>query len=607
MSLTFNSVNPADPAEFLDGVATSISGTQVKDWRMKYFIHVTTNNIMTRKRQAQDKSEITIADFAGRGIPGGLTQEFNDVNPVRGQQYNNEVNDFVNVLRSVKDRANMFPASASVITNRLNNLLAKLQGVNTNDAQVSRCLVQFLLKDEGSSGANNSAFDNLFVQPNGSSSAGLYFDPATRAVGFPIRTVKWRYNTLKEDAETLVKKEALDFGSLFKSGAPAAPVGNLGFDFVNSNGKLVKKYSDGRPEENYDLDTMVRMSKKIEGETCKALGLNNPGECNNFFAKCQKDSIDECNTFMAGLNQAGFLNLVKNLKHVDPLHVNWVVKKFAWPDYVKNGVRVLKSTNSWLNPNNYNDKTEADLMKKIRTNTNLVAFFDAVKATTDAFPAILNPNYTGSGVANPFATQVAKSKAGKFGLKAFMTQNALSLSEFKVAFLKAQNMTNNNMTNLATALGIRVLLPSSFVVGQLGGATAVEAYMNRLDDGTGFVPSAEYTQKLWSNLMDNLRNRYSMDVTAIDNDVANYLANLKDYENRVHKAIAYVKVFTDRLVEDEANGNQNVPYKLTRDVLEELTTVRDKLVSKTSNKNNNFFKNLFELLDRLEKKLDGRN
>jgi hypothetical protein len=80
---------------------------------------------------------------------------------------------------------------------------------------------------------------------------------------------------------------------------------------------------------------------------------------------------------------------------------------------------------------------------------------------------------------------------------------------------------------------------------------------------------------------------------------------LKDYESRVHKAIAYVKVFTDNLVQDDLNGNSTHPYKLTRDVLEDLTTVRDKLVSKTFNKNNSFFKNLLELLDRLENKLNN--
>jgi len=614
MSLTFNSVNPNDPAEFLDGKATATDGTQVEDWRMKYFIHVTADSIAARKKRARDTSDITLADFAGRGVPQGLSKEFNDTGAVVGsREYNDQVYYFLRTLIKLKDRKNSFPTVTNVIENRINNALTQLQGVNTKEAQVAKIILQFLLKDEGSLVANAAAMDNLFVAPSSTpaaTSVKVYYDTTLRAVGFPIDTIKWRYSTLKDTAASVVQNESLDFDSLFNSN-PVKAVGNLGFEFVNdATGKLVKKYSDGRPVEMYDLNSQIKNSRAIQNATCASMGLNTPADCNQFFAKCQKDSIDDCNTFMSGLN----LNVIKNLKFVDPLHVNWVVKKFDWPSYLKNGVRHLKHTNQWLNPNNYNDKAESDLMKKIRTNTNLVAFFDAVKATTDAFPAILNPNFNGSGVANPFANQVAKSKAGRFGLKALMNQNPLSLSEYKAAFLKAQNMANNNMTTLATALGIRTLLPSPFAFGiqigagdSLAGNSQVQAYMNKLDDGTGVAISAAYTQKLWSGLMDNLRNRYSMDVSAIDNDVSNYLANLKDYEGRVHKAIAYVKVFTDNLVADEANGNQNVPYKLTRDVLDELTTVRDKLVTKTFNKNNTFFKNLFELLDRLEKKIDGRN
>jgi hypothetical protein len=619
MSLTFNSVNINDPAEFVDGIATATDGkTQVKDWRMKYFIHVIANDAVANKKRNNDTSDITINDLFRKQIPSGLTMEFNDVNPRKGNVYNIYVDSLLERLFELKDRSSRFNASViPKVDARLRNALSELQNVNTNEAKVAKLIYQFLLDDKGNTNANNTVFDNVFgrsTTPSGSLPRTLYYDAVTRAVGFPINTVKWRYNTLKEDSETLIKKESLNFDSLFNSGPAATLATGLDFEFVNVNGKLVKKYKDGRANEDYDLNAQVTNSSRIQGETCTNLGLNTPAECNNFFAKCQKDSIDDCNNFMSTLNKAGFLNLVKNLKYVDPLHVNWVVKKFDWPNYVKNGVRCLKSTSQWLNPNNYPDKSEAELMKKIRSNTNLVAFFDAVKATTDAFPAILNPNYTGNGVANPFANQVNKSKVGKFGLKALMTQNPLSLSEYKAAFLKAQNMTNNNMTNVATALGIRVLLPSPFAFAlQSGGGDnvvpngQVQAYLNKLDDGTAFVPSADYTKKLWTGLMDNLRNRYSMDVSAIDNDVSNYLSNLKDYEGRVHKAIAYVKVFTDNLVEDQANGNQNVPYQLDRKALEELTTVRDKLVSKTFNKNNTFFKNLFELLDRLEKKLDGKN
>lgn len=610
MSLNFNLVNSNDPAEFLNGNATATDGTQVKDWRMKYFIHVTADSIAARKKRARDTSDITLVDFTGRGIPQGLTKEFNDSGAVVGQQYNDHVAQFVLTLSQLKDRKNTFPAVANVIENRLNNALSQIQGVNTKEAQVTRVVLQLLLKDEGSSAANTNAFFAAVTAPTSAAAVAPYYDVTVRAVGFPIDTIKWRYSTLKNAAASVVQNESLDFGSLFNS-SPAKSVGNLGFEFVNdANGRLVKKYSDGRPVEMYDLNDQIKNSRTIQTATCNSMGLNTPADCNQFFAKCQKDTMDDCNTFMAGLN----LNVIKNIKYVDPLHVNWVVKKFDWPTYLKSGVRHLKHTNQWLNPNNYNDKTEADLMKKIRSNTNLVAFFDAVKATTDAFPAILNPNFTGTGVANPFATQVAKSKAGKFGLKALMNQNPLSLSEFKAAFLKAQNMTNNNMTTLAANLGIRVLLPAPFAYGiQVGAGDSivpngqVQAYLNKLDDGTGFVPSSEATQNLWTNLMNNLRNRYSMDVSAIDTDVTNYLANLKDYEGRVHKAIAYVKVFTDNLVADEANGNQNVPYRLNRDVLDELTTVRDKLVTKTFNKSNTFFKNLFELLDRLERKIDGRN
>jgi hypothetical protein len=601
MSLIFNEVNPNDPAEILTGQITATNGTKVADYRMDYVLEVLTDSVVTAKKAKNDTSDIKIGDFDVSAVPLGLTDVgMNSSPPV----YNAYVNNFIRQLLGLKIRQSN-PLLVNGIEQRLRELLSKVQGVNTPRTQVTRIVAQMLLNDEGNDTARGVAFGTIFCAPGAKASLtpAVYYDSGASAVGFNINVVKWRYSTLKSAAESLVRKESLDFDSLFN---PNNTHIKSDVEFVNVNGKLVRRNKDGSVEP-YDLDTMVRNSSKIQGDTCNALGLNNPADCNNFFTKCQKDSIDECNTFMDGLDKPGFLNLVKNLKHVDPLHVNWVVKKFAWPSEVKNGVRILKHTNRWLNPNNYSDKKEADLMKKIKLNTNLVAFFDAVKATTDAFPAILNPNYTGDGVANPFASQVAKSKVGKFGLKALMTQHSLSLSEYKMAFLRTHNMVSNNMTTLAASLGIRGLVPAPFLL--VGGGpmvnTRVEDYVNKLNPGTGFVPSADYTRKLWSGLMENLRARYGMDVSAIDMDVTTYLDILKDYESRVHKAIAYVKVFTDNLVQDDLNGNSTHPYKLTRDVLEDLTTVRDKLVSKTFNKNNTFFKNLLELLDRLDNKLNN--
>jgi hypothetical protein len=600
MSLIFNEVNPNDPAEILTGQITAQNGSKVPDYRLDYVLEVLTDSVVTRKKARNDTSDISAGDFDTTAVPLGLT-DVGNLDAGKGPYalvYNAYVNNFIRQLLGLKIRQSN-PAVNGIVQ-RLQELLSKVQGVNTPKAQVTRIVAQMLLNDEGNDGARGTAFATIFYAPGAKASLtpAVYYDAGPAAVGFPINTIKWRYSTLKNAAEALVNKESLDFHSLFNPNAASI---KPDVEFVNINGKLVRRNKDGSTDP-YDLDTMVRNSTKIQNDTCAALGLNTPSDCNNFFTKCQKDSMDDCNTFMDGLDKAGFLNLVKNLKYVDPLHVNWVVKKFAWPSEVKNGVRTLKHTNRWLNPNNYSDKNEVELMKKIRKNTNLVAFFDAVKATTDAFPAILNPNYTGDGVANPFAIQVAKSKVGRFGLRALMTQNPLSLSEYKMAFLRTHNTINNNMTTLAASLGVRGLVPLPFLFG--GGP--VEQVVERLNPGTNFVPSADYTRKLWTGLMNNLRTRYSMDVSAIDTDVTDYLNNLKDYESRVHKAIAYVKVFTDNLVQDELNGTSTHPYKLTRDVLEDLTTVRDKLVSKTFNKNNSFFKNLFELLDRLENKLNGQ-
>jgi hypothetical protein len=615
--------NPADPAACLEGSTVDTTGRKVLDHRFKYFVHVTAEDIRSRKTTNGDNTDITLNDFLNRGIPEGLSQVYNDVptgssNP--DALYNDDVCDFRNLLHRLKSEVLKTamtptdPVALGIIT-RLNNVRTKVQNVKTDEAQVTRLLIDYFLDNSQVA----DLFDNYIVNTTGSSlpmKQYAYYDDKVNAVGFGIDTRRWAATSLKKRAELLVNKESFEFDALFNTN-PKSVINPAGVEFKNINGKLVRLDKDGT-QTPADFDHLARNAKTVFGESCNALGLDNQ-QCDDFLAQCQKDRPDECQRFMDGINSSNFLNMVKKLKYVDPLHIKWVVEKFAWPSYVKDGVRVLKHTDQWLNPNNYSNASEADLMKKIKTNTNLVAFFQAVKATTDAFPAILNPNYTGSGVANPFAVQVQdKSRAGKYGLKALITQNPLGLTQYKETFLKIQTMVNNNMSNLVTGLGITNLLPAPFVFGRVyrGGASSdsqvtndqVQAYLNRLNrDGTGYVPSAKYTRKIWKDMMDNLRNRYSMDVSAIDNDVTNYLNNLEDYQGRTHKAIAYVKVFTDNLVANELNGQQAVPYALTRDVLDDLTNVRDKLLGKTTNKDNTFWKNLFELLDRLEKKLNGKN
>jgi len=607
MSVNVPIMNNNDLSDCLEGSTLDSKGNRVPDYRFAYFVDVLASCLRNYKDSNNDNSDITLQDFqASRAAKPllGLGKDF-DAQPGKASEYNIHVLHFIRLLVEIKGNVLNNTPSKTGIVDRLNRIKNRYNSIKTDEAQVIRILVDFILDDNRPINLIDTYIFNPTPNYYNFTRWDAYYDRTVNAVGFNMDIRRWAAATLKLKADSLVKKESFDFDSLFNPN-PTSTINPNGVQFANINGKLTK--IEGGVETAAD-------DKNNFGESCNALGLSS-GDCDNFLRNCQKDRPDDCKRFMDGLTGSNFLNMVKQLKYVEPLHIKWVVDKFAWPSYVKDGVRVLKHTNQWLNPNNYKDATEADLMKKIRANTNLVAFFQAVKATTDAFPAILNPNHTGTGVSNPFDVQAQKSNAGKLGLKALITQNPLGLAQYKASFLKVQNMANNNMSSLATTLGISGLLPPAYLVarGQFGGVDSnkvsnsqVQAYMNRLDNGTGFVPSAKYTLKLWDGMMNNLRNRYSMDVSAIDNDVRGYLNNLSDYEGRAHKAIAYVKVFTDNLVADQLNGTQNVPGKLTREVLDELTDVRDNLVGKTAGKTNNFFKNLFELLDRLEKKLDGKN
>jgi hypothetical protein len=621
MSLIFAEQNLNNPAEFLEGKATATDGkTVVDDWRMDYFIAVLCDDIVNRKLKNKDKTPIARKDFDPTVVPNGLKDETNKT------LLDVYVAKFVHLLFFIKMRGRatypVFNAQVTSIDNVLRNVLTRWTGIDSDKSRVCQIILNELNDKTGTDADCIKSFNEIL--PLGLATTllssvvppvNLHYDHGTRAIGFPINVVKWRYSSLKDTVDTIVNNESISFAKLFNPSTSAT--NNMDAEFVNINGKLMKKYKDNRPTEPYDYNTILNNAQQIESNTCKSLGLD-PKQCNDFFTKCQKDSIDDCNTFMSALDQPKFLNLVKSLQYVDPLHITWVVKKFEWPSNVKNGLRVLVPTNQWLNPKNYNVQAEADLMKKIKNNNNLVAFFDAVKATTDAFPAILNPKHTGDGVNNPFAHRVNGSKLYKFGLRALVTQNPLGLSEYKTMFLKAQNTVNNNIMNISTLLGIPGLMHTPYIIApqlvQTGGMTnkireipaRVQTYLDKLNNGTNWVPNAEYTKEIWTKLVNHLQNRYNINVVDLNNEVTDILNNLSDYETRAHKAIAYTKVYADILDEDASSGsNLNVPYKLTPDVLRDLETIRNKLVIKTSSKFQSLFSNIQEILERIDKKLSN--
>ena len=166
MSLTFNSVNINDPAEFVDGIATATDGkTQVKDWRMKYFIHVIANDAVANKKRNNDTSDITINDLFRKQIPSGLTMEFNDGNPRKGNVYNIYVDSLIQCLFELKNRSSRFNADViPKVDARLRNALSELQNVNTNEAKVAKLIYQFLLDDKGNTATNNTVFDNNLLE-----------------------------------------------------------------------------------------------------------------------------------------------------------------------------------------------------------------------------------------------------------------------------------------------------------------------------------------------------------------------------------------------------------------------------------------------------------
>ena len=439
-------------------------------------------------------------------------------------------------------------------------------------------------------------------------------------VGFKIHTDKWFWSrvkdlTLKERNKNL--SSVADFTRLFDSTVKTKK-NNLDFEFINKNNKLVKRYLDGRPDAPYDIETVFKDHDNIVAKFCTdaKLGDNSDNTCTNLLKQCNSlDDGSKCATFMQTLSRHDFPKLMQELSHVDPLIINTVITAFKWETQFNTTLKVreLVPPNIWLTPKDTDPKSRKDSLKLLRENTNLIAFFDAIKATTDTFPAILNPGYTGSNPNNgTFNLNSQTTVLGKMGLKPLLHNDKLHLDQSLTSLLGFKSMINNHYGRMAVKFGLNLpgLTPlGSFMGfnmrGGLVGNAAVDNVVRTLKESTNnetYIHTASTLRKLWENiLMKNLSDNYGMDVTNIKSSVGEYLNELEKLQEKTLYAIAYVKVFTDELEIRQASG-QDLPKTINDKSILELTGARNKLVTRSYTKD----MGLIEILEKLIQALKGK-
>jgi len=391
---------------------------------------------------------------------------------------------------------------------------------------------------------------------------------------------------------------------------------NLNFTFINKNGKLYKMNKDGS-EEPYTYEAL-KATKKIQ-DIVKKFCVNtdmNTADCTNFMSKCAfgKDKAQECQNFMTTLAKPEFMKNITNLDHIDPMIINRVVVSFDWPQVWNPKLKVneLKAVRDWLNPEKYSDAKDKANIKLLVENLNLLAFFDAIKSTTDAFPAILNPGHSGSSHGeNTFERNVRLSQFGLASIKPYRYTGALKINASENMLLQTKKIVNDYYARSAIRFGIELAPNMGGVTlralsGMRGGAVDIVeqevARMKEVAGGPEYVYTADILTKLWERLTSDLADNHGMDVQNMKNEVNAYLNQLSTLQEKTLYAIAYVQVFTEQLQQREQDNEPLESNVLTVANLKELVEARNKLIKKNFGKDMNLFDMLQQILVKLKNK-----
>ena len=463
----------------------------------------------------------------------------------------------------------------------------------------------------------NATVDELIVTP-------LFANHGIIGINFNLD--KWAWSIVKDLATMERNKDQstiAEFNKLFdqvsktKSATP-----NVGFTFINKGGILHKKFDDPtKLDKPYDYETILKNKDEIVKDFCSAaqLGDNTDNKCTDLLNQCGNiNNGQQCKDFMDRLAEPNFTAKMQGLKMVDPLIIKRVITMFKWPKRFDTSDKLykLESPLAWMNPAKQTDLASQANMKLLNENKNLVAFFDAIKSTTDAFPAILNPGYEGAASStSTFNVNVSESKLGKMGLKPLLHTNKLIVHQSLASLLQFKNMIQGHYGKLAVKFGMQNLaginLGAFGISLQDGGASqeggnAVSDVVRTIKKSTGnedYVHTADALDKLWKLLMNNLSQNHGMDVSAINENVTTYLTKLKSLQEKTLYAIAYVKVFTDELRRRVALGSDDIPTTFDPVNLEKLVNARNALVGKSYTKDMGLIDTLEALLVKLKANL----
>lgn len=331
--------------------------------------------------------------------------------------------------------------------------------------------------------------------------------------------------------------------------------------------------------------------------------------CDNYFMKCivngSPDDISACKSFML---DADFWNIMQS--DVDAMLPSIIVDtldKFGFQmDATNKKYKSYESVGSWLRKLSARvpiQLSEVEL-KNITDNIKLTQYLGLLVAKVNQNPAILNENYFESSHFNPQEQSFRFKGWTPYGLtpRVFIRSDTSSdiarqASFITTNFARTRSSAQRRLTLLNGSSLLHYGVPFSIgvapsFIGMFGGGHDEEVFAKQGD--------------VLENLLNKTKSQLLSMGKTLDVDtqsqIQRHIAQYRDSENKLHKAIAYAEKYIDLIQVFKQYDESNV---LNIDHLKSFVGARDKYFDKAETRQNTIISAIQQIADGLLEKLDN--
>jgi hypothetical protein len=355
------------------------------------------------------------------------------------------------------------------------------------------------------------------------------------------------------------------------------------------------------------------MNLKI-GDKCFGANVkdNNGLTCNDYIQKCivngKPDDIRACKDFM---QNSDFWEIMQS--DVDAMIPSIIVDtldKFGFQmDSTNKKYKSYESVGSWLKGLSARVplmQLSAAELKNITDNVKLKQYLDLLVAKVNQNPAILNENYFDSSHFDPTDQAFRFKNWTPYGLQPRIFRKVDVSSDIH---RQASFITSNFARSRGFAQRRLTLLPGSALLHNgvpfsMGANLSFIMHGGSHDESEKIAKHGAFLEQLLQNTERNLNAMgKSLDVNT-KMQIQKYIAQYKDSENKLIKAITYADKYIDLINVFKQYDNANT---LNVDHLKSFVEARDKYFDKAESRQNTIISAIQQVADQVLEKLDNES